>query len=137
MQAVFGLSDGGAHCGLICDASIPTYLLTHWARDRDRGERISLEQLVRSQTRNTAALYDLNDRGVLAAGMKADLNVVDFDALQLSPPEMVFDLPTNARRLIQKVDGYDYTICGGEVTWQAGEPTDARPGRLLRGAQRV
>jgi N-acyl-D-aspartate/D-glutamate deacylase len=134
-QAVFGLSDGGAHCGLICDASIPTYLLTHWARDRRRGDRIPLEQLVRCQTRNTAALYDLNDRGLLAPGMKADVNVVDFDGLRLSPPEMVFDLPTNARRLVQKVDGYDYTICGGEITWEGGEPTDARPGRLIRGPQ--
>jgi len=134
-QAVFGLSDGGAHCGLICDASMPTFLLTHWVRDRKRGERIPLEQVVERQTRRTAELYELRDRGVLAPGMKADVNVIDFDALHIHAPEMVYDLPASGRRLIQKVDGYRYTICAGEVIYQDGEPTGALPGKLVRGPQ--
>ncbi len=134
-QAVFGLSDGGAHCGLICDASMPTYLLTHWVRDRTRGARIPLEQIVRCQTRNTAALFGLDDRGVLAPGMKADANVIDFDELRIRAPEMVYDLPASARRLIQQVDGYRYTVCSGQVTYEGGEPTGAMPGALLRGPQ--
>lgn len=134
-RAVFGLSDGGAHCGLICDASMPTYLLTHWVRDRSRGDRIPLEYIVRCQTKNTAALFGLEDRGVLAPGMKADANVIDFDALRIHGPEMVYDLPANARRLIQKVDGYRYTICSGQVTYENGQPTGAMPGALIRGPQ--
>jgi N-acyl-D-aspartate/D-glutamate deacylase len=132
-QAVFGLSDGGAHCGLICDASNPTFLLTHWVRDRSRGERLPLEHVVRGQTRNTAALYGLNDRGQLLPGYKADVNVIDYDNLTIHRPEMVFDLPAGARRLIQKVDGYKATICSGELTWQDGEATGAMPGKLVRG----
>ena len=127
-RTVLGLSDGGAHCGLICDASMPTYLLTHWARDRTRGERIPLEQAVRLQTGNTAAVYGFTDRGTLEAGKKADLNVIDLDALRLHAPEMVFDLPAGGRRLVQRVDGYRATIVAGEVTFENGEPTGARPG---------
>jgi N-acyl-D-amino-acid deacylase len=134
-QSVFGLSDGGAHCATVCDASVPTYLLTHWARDRERGERIPIEKLVASQTRDTAALYDLNDRGVLAPGMKADVNVIDFEALRIGPPEMVKDLPTGAGRLLQSVEGYEYTICSGQVTYVNGKPTGAMPGKVIRGAQ--
>jgi N-acyl-D-amino-acid deacylase len=132
-QAVFGLSDGGAHCGLICDASVPTYLLTHWVRDRARGERIELERIIERQTRRTAALYGLDDRGVVAPGMKADLNVIDFDALHIHAPQVVYDLPASGRRLIQKVDGYRYTVQTGEVTYEDGEPTGALPGKLIRG----
>jgi N-acyl-D-aspartate/D-glutamate deacylase len=134
-QAVFGLSDGGAHCGLICDASMPTFLLTHWARDRKRGERIPLEKVVASQTRRTASFYGLLDRGLLAPGMKADLNVIDFERLHLHSPEVVYDLPAAGRRLIQKIDGYRYTIQTGAVTYEDGEPTGALPGRLVRGPQ--
>ena len=134
-QSVFGLSDGGAHCGLICDASMPTFLLTHWVRDRDRGERIPLEQVVERQTRRTARFYGMEDRGVLAPGMKADVNVIDFDALRIHAPEMVYDLPGESRRLVQRVDGYRYTVCAGEVTYENGEPTGALPGRLVRGPQ--
>jgi N-acyl-D-aspartate/D-glutamate deacylase len=134
-KSVFGLSDGGAHCGLIADASMPTFLLTHWVRDRQRGERIPLEKIVASQTRETASFYGMQDRGVIAPGMKADLNVIDFDALHIHAPEMVYDLPAEGRRLIQKVDGYRYTICSGEVIYQDGEPTGALPGRLVRGPQ--
>ena len=134
-SAVFGLSDGGAHCGLICDASMPSYLLTHWARDRSRGERIPIEQLVHKQTQRTANFYGLCDRGLIAPGMKADINVIDFDALMLHPPEMVYDLPANARRLVQRVDGYTMTICSGEVIRENGSDTGARPGKLVRGPQ--
>jgi N-acyl-D-amino-acid deacylase len=132
-RTVLGLSDGGAHCGLICDASMPTYLLTHWARDRKRGERIPLEQAVRLQTGNTAAVYGLTDRGTLEPGKKADVNVINLDALRLHAPEMVFDLPAGGRRLIQRVDGYRATVVGGEVTFENGEATGARPGGLVRG----
>ena len=130
---VLGLSDGGAHCGLICDASMPTFLLTHWVRDRQRGERIPLEQAVRLQTGNTAAVYGLTDRGTLEPGKKGDINVIDLDALQLHAPEMVFDLPAGGRRLVQRVDGYRATMVSGEVTFEDGEPTGAQPGRLVRG----
>jgi N-acyl-D-aspartate/D-glutamate deacylase len=133
--AVPGLSDGGAHCGLICDASMPSFLLTHWVRDRRRGARLPLEQAVRAQTRRTAQLFDFQDRGALLPGMKADLNLIDFAALRIHPPQMVFDLPAAGRRLIQKVDGYRATVCGGAVTFEKGEPTGALPGRLVRGPQ--
>lgn len=134
-HAVFGLSDGGAHCGLICDASMPSYLLTHWARDRTRGERLPIELLVHNQTQRTASFYGMDDRGLIAPGMKADINVIDFDALTIHPPEMVYDLPADARRLVQRVDGYKYTICNGNIIMQDGIDTGARPGRLVRGPQ--
>jgi len=131
-RAVLGLSDGGAHCGLISDASMPTFLLTHWARDRRRGQTIELETVVRLQTQNTAALYGFHDRGTLAVGKKADVNVVDFDALHLHAPLMAHDLPAGGRRLVQSADGYRATICAGTVTFEDGEPTGALPGRLVR-----
>ncbi|HVN88752.1 MAG TPA: amidohydrolase family protein [Candidatus Binataceae bacterium] len=133
-STVLSLSDGGAHCGVICDASMPTYLLTHWVRDRDH-DRIPLETAVKRQTLDTARLYGLNDRGVLAPGMKADVNLIELDRLRLHEPEMVFDLPANGRRFIQKVDGYRCTITTGELTYQDGEPTGAMPGKVIRGAQ--
>ena len=132
-HTVLGLSDGGAHCGLIADASMPTFLLTHWVRDRRRGERIPLERAVQLQTGNTAAVYGLTDRGTLQPGKKGDLNLIDLDALRLHAPEMVFDLPAGGRRLIQHVDGYRATIVAGQVTFENGEPTGARPGTLVRG----
>ncbi|MBI3245296.1 MAG: amidohydrolase family protein [Deltaproteobacteria bacterium] len=132
---VLSLSDGGAHCGVICDAGMPTFLLTYWVRDRQRGERIALEMAVKRQTQDTARLYGLLDRGTLAPGMKADVNVIDFDGLQLHPPEMIFDLPANGRRFVQRVDGYRYTIVSGEVSYENGEPTGAMPGKVIRGPQ--
>jgi N-acyl-D-aspartate/D-glutamate deacylase len=132
-RTVLGLSDGGAHCGLICDASMPTYLLTHWVRDRTRGPRLPLEHTVHLQTGRTAALYGLDDRGVIGPGKRADINVVDLEGLRLHAPEMVFDLPAGGRRLVQRVDGYDATLCAGAVTFEAGEATGERPGRLVRG----
>ena len=131
-STVLGLSDGGAHCGLICDASMPTYLLTHWVRDRSRGPRIPLETAVRLQTGRTAEVYGFTDRGTLEVGKKADLNLIDLDRLRLHAPEMIFDLPAEGRRLTQRVDGYRATIVSGEVTFEDGEATGARPGRLVR-----
>ncbi|MDT5016706.1 MAG: N-acyl-D-amino-acid deacylase [Mycobacterium sp.] len=133
--AVSGLSDGGAHCGLICDASYPTYLLTHWARDRHRGPRLPLEYVVRKQTLDTATLYGLSDRGVIAVGKKADINVIDMDALTLELPHMAYDLPAGGRRLIQGATGFDATVVSGAVTRRHGVDTGARPGRVIRGVR--
>ena len=132
-RTVLGLSDGGAHCGIICDASLPTFMLTHWTRDRKRGEKLPLEAVVAGQTRKTAELYGLDDRGVLAPGMLADVNVIDYDALRLSPPRMVFDLPASGRRLVQHAEGYVATLKCGEPIFENGEPTGALPGKLVRG----
>lgn len=129
-----GLADGGAHCGFICDVSLPTYLLTHWVRDRTRGRRVSLEWAVKVQTSDTAKLFGLLDRGVLKPGYKADLNLIDLEGLTLRAPEMVYDLPAGGRRFIQRADGYDLTICSGVVAFERGEPTGEMPGRLIRGA---
>lgn len=134
-RSAFGLGDGGAHCGAICDASMTTFLLTHWVRDRERGPRLPLEWAVRKMTHDTARLYGLNDRGVLAPGRKADLNLIDFERLQLRLPHMVFDLPSGARRLIQEAEGYVATLVSGQVILREGEDSGARPGRLIRGAQ--
>jgi N-acyl-D-aspartate/D-glutamate deacylase len=136
-SSAFGLGDGGAHCGAICDASMTTFLLTHWARDRRRGPKLPLEWVVRKMTRDTAELYGLRDRGVVAPGLKADLNVVDWEKLSLALPELVHDLPADGRRLIQRAHGYDATLVSGTVTFRDGEPTGALPGRLIRGPQRA
>ena len=134
-RAVMGLSDGGAHCGMICDASMPTYLLTHWARDRSRGETLPLEWLVKKQTHDTARLYGLGDRGTLEPGMVGDLNVIDHENLTLHAPRMAYDLPAGGRRLLQDADGYAATVKRGEITRRDGVDTGARPGGLLRGAR--
>jgi len=132
----FGLSDGGAHCGVLCDASFPTTVLAHWGRDRMRGERLPLEWLIRKQTRDSAQLLGLGDRGVLASGMKADLNVIDFDHLRLRAPQIVFDLPAGGKRLIQRADGYVATVVSGSVAFREGVPTGAPlRGKLIRGAR--
>jgi N-acyl-D-amino-acid deacylase len=129
------LSDGGAHCGVVCDAGMPTFVMTHWVRDRKRGPRLPLEKAVKLQTRDNAEFYGFMDRGLIAPGMKADLNVIDFDNLRLHAPEMVFDFPAGARRLVQKADGYKYTILSGEVTFEDGKPTGAMPGKIVRAGQ--
>ncbi|MGB1883237.1 MAG: N-acyl-D-amino-acid deacylase family protein [Gammaproteobacteria bacterium] len=134
-NTVLGISDGGAHCGMICDASAPTYLLSHFVRDRARGERIGLEQAIKMQTRDTAALYGFLDRGLIEPGMRADINLIDFDNLSLPLPEMVYDLPASGQRLIQRASGYHTTILRGDVTFEDGEATGALPGRLIRGPQ--
>jgi N-acyl-D-aspartate/D-glutamate deacylase len=132
---VLGVADGGAHVGVICDASSPTSLLTLWGRDRTRGPRLPLEFLVAKQTRGTAEAYGLCDRGLLAPGHKADINVIDFDALSLKRPDVVYDLPAGGRRLIQRASGYRHTFNAGVETVHDDELTGERPGRLVRGAQ--
>ena len=134
-QSVFGLSDGGAHCGVLVDASVPTYMLTYFTRDRVRGPRMPLEFVVHKMTQDTARVYGLHDRGVLAPGYRADCNIIDYDVLALEPPEMVRDLPAGGKRLIQRARGYIATVCAGEVTFEHGEATGATPGRLLRGGR--
>ncbi len=129
---VLGLSDGGAHCGSICDASMTTWALTHWTRDRTRGELLPLELIVRKQTRDTAHLYGLIDRGTLEVGKKADVNIIDYEKLSLLPPELATDLPGQSKRLLQKAKGYDFTVVSGEITRQDDTDTGARPGRLVR-----
>ena len=131
-NTVMGLGDGGAHVGTICDASFITSLLTHWGRDRVRGERIDLPTLVRSQTWDTARAVDLSDRGTLQLGKRADINVIDFDNLNVSIPEIVHDLPAGGARLQQKSQGYLATICHGNITYRFGSETDDLPGRLIR-----
>ena len=136
-DTVPGLSDGGAHYGYICDTSFPTYLLTHWARDRTRGEKIPLEDLVKWQTQDTAATVGLNDRGQLKPGYKGDINIIDFAKLKLHAPKIVNDLPAGGRRLGQSAEGYVATIVSGVVTYQHGIATGALPGKLIRGAQKT
>ena len=130
-STVNSLADGGAHCGYICDVSLPTFMLTHWTRDRQRGPRHSIEAMVRRQAWETAALYGLTDRGRLAPGLKADVNVIDYERLRLHAPRMVRDLPAGGRRLIQEVDGYVATLVAGEPIFENGRATGALPGRLL------
>ena len=132
--SAFGLGDGGAHAGQTCDASTTTFLLTHWARDRGH-DRLTVEEAVHKMTQATATLYGLGDRGVLAPGFVGDLNVIDHDRLRLRRPELVADLPGGATRLVQRADGYLATVKSGEVTFEHGEDTGARPGALLRGAR--
>lgn len=132
-NVIMGLSDGGAHCGVIADAGMPSFIMSHWGRDRNKGETLPLEFIVRSLTRRTAEAYDLMDRGLLAEGMVADINVIDFDRLRLFRPEAIYDLPTGGRRLVQRVEGYDYTIKSGMITFDHGEHTGELPGTLVRG----
>jgi N-acyl-D-amino-acid deacylase len=130
-----GLSDAGAHCGAICDGGMPTFLLTHWVRDRQRGPRLQLEKMVQRQTRKTAELYGLTDRGLIAPGMRADINLIDFDALSFDMPSMAYDFPANGRRLVQHAKGYVGTFVNGVQTVSHDEFTGALPGKLLRGAR--
>ena len=133
--AVLGLGDGGAHCGTICDGSYPTFMLTHWVRDRTRGERLPLPQVVKWLSHDTARAVGLLDRGVIAPGYKADLNVIDFDRLLLHAPEVAHDLPGGGRRLVQRAEGYSATIVSGAVVHRGGVATGSLPGRLVRGPQ--
>ena len=130
-----GLSDGGAHAGMICDASFPTFLLTHWTRDRTRGDHLDIADVVRRQCRSTAEAVGLLDRGLLAPGHRGDLNVIDFDNLQIGAARIVHDLPAGGKRLVQRASGYVHTIVAGVETYHDGEPTGALPGRLVRGPQ--
>ena len=134
-STVISLADTGAHCGVLCDASVPTQMLSYYARDRQRGERFQLEEVVKMQTYDTARCVGLDDRGTLEVGMKADLNLIDFEQLQLETPEIIFDLPAGGRRMFQGARGYLATIVSGEVIMENGEYTGAVPGALIRGAQ--
>jgi N-acyl-D-amino-acid deacylase len=136
-DTVNSLSDGGAHCGTICDAASPTFMLQHWVRDRKRGGKINLENAVKRQCHDTARLYGLNDRGVLAPGYLADINVIDMDAIKLGKPWLAFDLPAGGKRLLQKADGYVCTIKSGQVTFRDGQYLGVHPGQLIRGPQSV
>lgn len=131
-NTVPGLGDAGAHCGMICDGSFPTFLMLHYGRDRTRGEKRELEWLVKRQTSDTAALIGLTDRGTIEEGKRADLNLIDWQALQLRPPEILFDLPAGGKRLVQRVDGYRATLVAGVTICEDGEPTGAFPGKLVR-----
>ena len=133
-DVVLGLGDGGAHYGMICDASYPTFLLAHWARDRSTG-RLSVAEVVRQLTSVPARVAGLADRGRIAVGYKADLNVIDHAAVRMHQPAIVRDLPAGGRRLDQTADGYVATVVSGEVIAENGQPTAARPGRLVRGRQ--
>ncbi|MGC8475158.1 MAG: N-acyl-D-amino-acid deacylase family protein [Acetobacteraceae bacterium] len=135
-NTLLGLGDGGAHVGVLCDASAPTYALTHWTRDRPGG-RFPLEWMIRRLTRDNARAIGLHDRGVLAPGLRADLNLIDYDRLRVQAPRVVYDLPAGGRRLMQGADGYRATLVAGEIVRRDGVPTGARPGRLVRGPQRA
>lgn len=131
-HSLLGLGDGGAHCATICDASFTTHMLTFWGRDRVRGPKMDLSWIIKSHTRDNALAMGLNDRGLISKGMKADLNVIDFDNLTLHAPEVVNDLPAGGKRLIQNVDGYVATIMSGKVTYRNGMKTGELPGKLIR-----
>jgi len=133
-DVVPGLGDGGAHCGTICDGSYTTFMLTHWARDRT-GERLSLPAVIKGLSHDTATVVGLHDRGRIAPGLKADINLIDFDRLRLHAPEITYDLPGGGRRLVQRAEGYAATLLGGSVVYRDGEHTGALPGRLVRGPQ--
>ena len=130
-----GLADGGAHCGAICDGGMPTFMLTHWTRDRSRGPRLDLEWVVYRQTKQAAEVYGLLDRGVLAPGYRADINVIDYENLTFDRPSVAYDLPAGGRRLVQRAQGYKATFCGGVQTVADDEFTGELPGQLIRGAQ--
>ena len=129
---LLGLSDGGAHCASIVDAGVPSYMLMHWARDRRRGPRLPLEMLVRRQTSDTADFFGFTDRGRLAPGLRADVNLIDYEGLRIHPPEIVHDLPAGGRRLVQRVEGYAATLLAGTPIFEQGEHTGGLPGRLVR-----
>ncbi|TVV76772.1 N-acyl-D-amino-acid deacylase family protein [Sphingomonas solaris] len=134
-RSTASLSDAGAHVPSVCDASFTTYMLTHWVKGRTRGARLGLEEVIRKQTSEPADIYAFHDRGAIEVGRKADINIIDLDALELHAPYTAFDLPLGGARVLQKVDGFRYTLVNGEIIAQDGEMTDARPGKLVRGPQ--
>ena len=134
-NSLIGLGDGGAHVGIMCDATSTSYLLTHWTRDRGRGSLFPVSWAIKRLAADNAAAIGLGDRGLLRAGMKADINILDYDNLRLRRPEIVYDLPAGGKRLLQRTDGFDATIVSGAVVYRHGEATGALPGRLIRGAR--
>lgn len=131
-NVLFGLSDGGAHCGVIADAGMPTFIMTHWGRDRTKGDKMTLEFIVQALTSKTAEAFGMFDRGRIREGWMADINVIDFETMRLYRPEAIFDLPAGGRRLVQRAGGYDVTIKAGQVIFRNGEHTGALPGKLVR-----
>jgi len=129
---LLGLSDGGAHCTSIVDAGLPTFMLTHWARDRSRGPKLPVEAMIKRQTSETANFFGFSDRGRLAPGLRADINVIDFEGLNVRKPELVHDMPAGGRRFVQRVAGYETTMVAGTPIFERGEHTGAMPGRLVR-----
>jgi N-acyl-D-aspartate/D-glutamate deacylase len=129
---LLGLSDGGAHCTSIVDSGVPTFMLTHWSRDRSRGPKLPVEMLIKRQTSETADFFGLSDRGRLTPGLRADINIIDYDKLQVQKPELVHDMPANGRRFVQKVDGYEATFVAGTQIFERGTHTGALPGKLVR-----
>ena len=136
-NTILGLGDGGAHCGSICDGSFTTHMLTHWVRDRTRGEKLSLPWVIKAHCQDTARAVGLFDRGIIGPGYKADINIIDLKNMKLHKPEVHHDLPGEGRRLMQYADGYVATIVNGEIIYLDGKPTGARPGKLVRGSQRA
>jgi N-acyl-D-aspartate/D-glutamate deacylase len=134
-NSLIGLGDGGAHVGVMCDATSTSFLLTHWTRDRGRGSLFPVSWAIKRLAADNAAAIGLGDRGLLRAGMKADINILDYDNLRLRRPEIVYDLPAGGKRLVQRTDGFDATIVSGAVVYRHGEATGALPGRLIRGAR--
>ncbi len=132
-NSLVGLGDGGAHVGVLTDASAITFMLTHWTRDRTRGDRLPLRWAVRRLSHDNARAIGLNDRGLLAVGKKADINVIDYDRLSIGAPEVLYDLPAGGKRMVQRTTGYDATIVAGEIVYRHGRATGALPGRLVRG----
>ena len=134
-NTLLGLGDGGAHVGIMCDATATSYTLTHWTRDRTRGSLFPVSWAIKRLTADNAVEIGLKDRGLLKVGLKADINILDYDKMKLRRPEVVYDLPAGGRRLIQRTDGFDATIVSGEIVYRQGEATGALPGRLVRGAR--
>jgi N-acyl-D-aspartate/D-glutamate deacylase len=134
-NSLIGLGDGGAHVGIMCDATSTSYLLTHWTRDRGRGALFPVSWAIKRLAADNAAAIGLDDRGRLEVGMKADINILDYDNMRLRRPEVVYDLPAGGRRLVQRTDGFDATIVSGAVVYRHGAATGALPGRLIRGAR--
>jgi N-acyl-D-aspartate/D-glutamate deacylase len=134
-NTLIGLGDGGAHVGIMCDATATSYTLTHWTRDRARGELFPVSWAVKRLTADNATEIGLGDRGLLQVGLKADINIIDYDNMRLRRPEVVYDLPAGGRRLVQRTDGFDATIVSGAIVYRQGEATGALPGRLVRGAR--
>ena len=131
-NAVPGIGDGGAHCGMTCDSSITTFNLSYWTRDRTLGPRLPIEKIVKGHTADSADLMGFSDRGRIAPGLKADINVIDYDRLRILPLEIIYDMPGGARRLVQKAQGYVATLVSGVPILRHDQPTGERPGRLLR-----
>jgi len=131
-HSLVGLGDGGAHVGILSDASAMTYMITHWTRDRTRGRKVKLPWAIKRLTSDNAATLGLTDRGMIKIGKKADLNVINYEHLKINPPEVRYDLPAGGKRMVQTIEGYDATILSGHIVARHGNPTEFLPGKLVR-----